>query len=241
MDGSVGVVIPAAGSGERMGGERKQLRLLGGRPVWLQSLLRLLGVEGVTRAVVVVDPEIEERMRAALRSYRSASESTHEVEFVAGGATRRASVEAGVRALSRSNDAPEAGPRWVLVHDAVRPFVAPDRVRALIDTVRAHGAASLAVPVSDTLRHAHEATFGETVSRRDLYRMQTPQGAWRAWLLEAFEADVDGDGPVTDEVELLRRVGRTVRLVRGGARNIKITTPEDWEFATRLWEIQERQ
>lgn len=224
-----------------MGGERKQLRPLGGRPVWLRSLLRVFSVDGVGRGVVVVDPEVEERMRENLRAYRSASGFARGVEFVAGGGTRRASVEAGVRALLESNDGTDEPPGWVLVHDAVRPFVPPDRIRALIEAIRAHGAASLAVPVSDTLRRAHEATFGATVARRDLYRMQTPQGARRDWLLEAFDAEFDEDEPVTDEVELLQRTGRSVRLVPGTPRNFKITTPEDWELATGLWEIEEAQ
>ena len=125
----------------------------------------------------------------------------------------------------------------MLVHDAVRPFVQAREIGRVIQAARTHGAAALAMPVADTLRTVSEDTFEETVPRLGLYRMQTPQGFRRAWLEEAHRAAVRADdAPATDDVGLVQRTGRTVRLVRGSRRNFKITTKGDWHLAQQLWE-----
>lgn len=232
MDGSVGIVLPAAGSGERLGGRRKQLRSLGGRPLWIRTLDRLRPVSGVGPCVVVVDSELADSMRESLRTHRPPAENAGlaEVRLVPGGESRRASVEAGVRALVGL----ETPPEQILVHDAVRPFVAPGRIEAVIDAIRVHGAAALGIPAADTLRRREDGVYGATVSREGIYRMQTPQGARTAWLVEAFEGE---ETAATDEVELLQRAGRPVQIVRGDPMNFKITTPADWELAEMLWTL----
>lgn len=241
MADSVGVVIPAAGSGERMGGERKQLRTLGGHPVWLQTLVPFLRIDAVRRIVLVVDPELTAGMRSELRSAGQNADRVPDrmgevVEFADGGVTRFASVRAGVRALSvPSERASVAPPEWVLVHDAVRPFVRQTEIERLIAAMREHGAAALAVSAVDTLRRVAHERFADTVPRDDVFRMQTPQGAARDWFLEAYDEEAGG-ASISDEVELLQRAGRAVRLVRGSARNFKITTPADWELAQALWQ-----
>jgi len=123
----------------------------------------------------------------------------------------------------------------VLVHDAVRPFIAAEAITEVVDAVRAHGAAALAVPVADTLRSGTNDTFGETVPRADLYRMQTPQGFRRALFEAAHRQAMDAEIIATDDVELVQRAGHDVRIVTGSTQNFKITTPEDWELAQRLW------
>lgn len=241
MADSVGVVIPAAGSGERMGGERKQLRTLGGHPIWLQTLVPFLRIEDVRRIVLVVDPELAAGMRSELRSAgqnadRVPTRVSEVVEFAKGGVTRFHSVKAGVRALSVPPDQGSVDPpEWILVHDAVRPFVRQNEIERLIAAIRAHGAAALAVSAVDTLRRVAEDRFAETVPREDVFRMQTPQGAARRWFLEAYDEE-PGGASITDEVELLQRAGRSVWFVRGSARNFKITTPADWELAQALWQ-----
>ena len=224
-----------------MGGQRKQLRTLGGHPVWLQTLVPFLRIEAVRRIVLVVDPELTAGMRSELVSAveqggRFPERMREIVEFADGGATRFDSVEAGIQTLSASRDhSAGAPPDWILVHDAVRPFVRRKEIERLIDSVRAHGAAALAVPAVDTLRRVTEDRFAETVPREEVVRMQTPQGAAREWFLAAYDGETGGSS-VTDEVELLQRAGRSVRLVRGSSRNFKITTPADWELAQALWQ-----
>ncbi|MEO0558620.1 MAG: 2-C-methyl-D-erythritol 4-phosphate cytidylyltransferase [Bacteroidota bacterium] len=217
---SVGVVIPAAGSGRRMGGAPKQYRQLGDAPVLVQTL-RAFSRHPEVGGIVVVVPG-----GAVQDTARQLAVGGVEVDVVAGGETRQASVGNGLAAL------PE-GVHWVLVHDAVRPFVSSTLISKVIQAVRASGAAAPAVPVSDTLRRSGGEVFGETVSREGLWAMQTPQGARRD-LLEIAYARA-GDALTTDEVGLLQRAGVEVAVVLGDTRNIKLTRAEDWETALAVW------
>jgi len=228
-EGKVAVVIPAAGVGRRMGeGQRKQFRLLGGAPVLVRTLEvfeRHLEID----AFVVAGPSGEV---AALRDELESVGLTKLHAVVEGGATRQASVGQGLAALPTDTD-------LVLVHDAVRPFLPADRLNAVIDAARTHGAAALAIPMADTVRRAAGDDFGATVPREALWRMQTPQ-AFRTELLLAAHirfADVSG----TDEVELVQRTGYAVHIVEGSALTFKITTPDDWTLAEALWPMWERE
>jgi len=221
---SVGVVLPAGGSGSRMaeaGAPAKQFRRLGDAPVLVQTLRAFLRHPDVGRAVVVVPAGEEEKTRALLAEHGA------EARVVAGGATRQASVHHGVRALPATVEA-------VLVHDAVRPFVTDSVIGSVLGAVRAHGAAAAAVRVADTLRAGGDGPlFGATVPRDGLWAMQTPQGARRDWLLRAA-ANAAGH-VATDEVGLLQRAGHPVWIVEGDARNVKLTRPSDWALAEALW------
>ena len=222
---NVAVLIPAAGRGARMGGRTKQFRLLGGTPI----LLRTLGVfenhPMIDSVVVAVRPEDVEGMADTLRNHGIRKT----LDVVPGGKSRQESVAAAFAVLSEAVDI-------VLVHDAVRPFLPHDRVSAIIEAVREHGAAALAVPLTDTLRRGDGEIFGPTVDRSRLYRMQTPQGFRRDWFEEAHRtARVEGYSE-TDDVALVQRMGHTVRIVEGTSTNIKITTPSDWVLAQALWD-----
>ena len=219
---TVGVVLPAGGSGSRMaqaGKPPKQFRDLGGAPVLVQTLRAFARHPDVGAAVVVV-PSGEERATADLLA-------AHDVEadVVTGGPTRQSSVARGVAALATD---------VVLVHDAVRPFVSQTVIASVANAARTHGAAAAAVPVSDTLRGGGTGPlFGETVPREGLWAMQTPQGARRDWLVRAA-ANAAGH-VATDEVGLLQHAGHPVWIVEGDARNLKLTRPADWALAQALW------
>lgn len=222
----VAVLVPAAGEGTRLGGPRKQFRTLGDRPLLVQTLFPFERHPAVGHLVVAVPEggiqDVSDRLQAEGLSTLTA--------VVRGGSSRQASVRHALRAVPSEVEV-------VLVHDAVRPFVAADEVGALVDAVRTHGAAALALPVADTLRRGDENTFGETVSRDGLYRMQTPQGFRREWLEEAHRAAAAEDVTATDDVGLVQRVGHDVHVVEGSRRNVKITTPADWAFAQQLWDV----
>ncbi|MEL6615138.1 MAG: 2-C-methyl-D-erythritol 4-phosphate cytidylyltransferase [Bacteroidota bacterium] len=223
--GDVWAVVPAAGLGTRMGeGARKQFRMLGGEPVLVRSL-RVLA--SVVDAVVVAVREVEVKaVRGMLSDVEDLRDAVHAV--VAGGDSRQASVARGLDAVPKSAVI-------VLVHDAVRPFVTPEAVRAVAEAVREHGAAALAVPVADTLRAGRDGAFGETVDRSGLWRMQTPQGARRDLLADAL-ARAQQEGLVaTDEVGALTRAGVEVAIVDGDERNLKLTRPADWALAEAIW------
>jgi 2-C-methyl-D-erythritol 4-phosphate cytidylyltransferase len=228
-----------------MGGDtRKQYRELGGETLLVRTLNALEQCESVGHLIVAVPgrdlPSVTDRLQAAQLRKLTA--------VVEGGRTRQDSVRNALRAVPKPV-------RVVLVHDGVRPFIPSDRVDEVVKAVRATGAASLAVPVADTLRRGHteEADarppnessadalsdgamrFGETVDRDSLFRMQTPQGFRRDWLEKAHRVARKDGVVATDDVELVQRLGYNVTCVKGSAYNIKITTPSDWVLAQALW------
>ena len=222
----VAVLVPAAGRGTRLGGQRKQFRLLGGQPLLVQTLRAFERHPMVTHIIVAAPPPdvdpVSDRLRAAGITKLSA--------VVSGGNSRHASVRHALRAVPQTIEA-------VLVHDAVRPFITPASIQAVIEAVWQYGAGALAIPVADTLRRESDAgQFGETVARAGLFRMQTPQGFRRSWLSDAHRAAARSDAPpATDDVDLVQRIGHAVRIVDGSPRNVKITTPGDWQLAQQLW------
>ncbi|MGI9174399.1 MAG: 2-C-methyl-D-erythritol 4-phosphate cytidylyltransferase [Rhodothermales bacterium] len=222
---SVAVLFPAAGAGRRMGGPPKQFRLLGGKPLLVQTLLAFERHPDVHALVVAAPASEVEELREGLR----AEGLTKLTDVVAGGATRQESVGAALAAAPATADV-------VLVHDAVRPFIGEKALTAVIRAVREQGAAAVAVPVADTLRQGADGTFGATVPRQGLYRMQTPQGFRRDWLQAAHEKARRDGYSATDEVDLVQRLGHAVQIVPGSARNFKITKPGDWELAQALWQ-----
>jgi 2-C-methyl-D-erythritol 4-phosphate cytidylyltransferase len=225
----VAVVLPAAGSGTRLGGRRKQFRELGGRPLLVQTLLVFERHPMVDHIVVATPEDAVEPLRHELRHVGI----TKMRGVVPGGATRQESVAAAIDAVPDAVDV-------VLVHDAVRPFVRLSLVTALIEAVRTSGAAAPALEVADTLRRAKDGVFGETMEREDVFRMQTPQGFRRDWIARAHRLAAAQGWLATDDVDLVQRSGNTVSLIPGSGDNVKITTPDDWERAVLFWPLWEQ-
>lgn len=225
----VTVIVPAAGQGLRMGGIRKQIRLLGGAPVLVHTL-RLFEASTLIKHIVVSAPSDDvSEFAATLRRHDITKLRT----VVGGGSTRQASVAAAMGAIPE-----ETG--IVMVHDGVRPFVPQACIEAVIETTRRKGAAALAVPANDTIRRGSEGSFGETVERDGLFRMQTPQAFWRTWFVDAHRAALTDAFQGTDDVALVQRIGQPVAIVLGSPLNIKITTPDDWALAEAIWTLRER-
>lgn len=221
---SVGVVIPAAGKGVRMGGTRKQFRTLDSKPV-LYWTVRLFDEHEDIDHIIIAAPEGDiEYVKGALD--REGIETAYSV--ISGGATRQQSVYKGIQALP-------ADVNVVLVHDAVRPFVYKHMISEVISSICKEGAAALAIPVADTLRSVDNDQFQQTIPREGVYRMQTPQGAMKDALEDAFDVAEKNNWQVTDDVDILNRAGYAVKVVEGSSLNIKITTRADWDFACLIW------
>jgi 2-C-methyl-D-erythritol 4-phosphate cytidylyltransferase len=221
----VSVVIPAAGAGKRLGGLRKQFRVLGDAPLLVQTLRAFESHPDVQSIVLAAPADESESLFADCRG--AGLEKL--ISVVPGGDTRQQSVRRAVQALPADSEI-------VLVHDAVRPFVTHEAISRVIEAVRRTGAASLAVPVTDTLRKASKEVFGDTVDRADVYRMQTPQAFRRDILIRAYDRAVEEGWAATDDVELVKRSGQAVSLVPGDETNFKITSPSDWELAQLVWQ-----
>jgi 2-C-methyl-D-erythritol 4-phosphate cytidylyltransferase len=207
-----------------MGGVPKQYRPLGDAPVLVQTL-RVFDHHPQIGRIVVASDDVA-LARETLDGFRW----TTPVDVVEGGATRQDSVRCGLDALAAEPD-----DALVLVHDAARPFLPATALADVLQTAAEDGAAALAVPVADTLRRGEAGVFSETVPRDGLWRMQTPQ-AFRLGVLRAAHERF-GHVAGTDEVELVQRLGRAVGIVTGSPFNLKLTTPEDWAFAERLWPV----
>jgi len=215
----VTVVVPAAGMGARLGGTRKQFRQVDGMSVLVHTLEALRRCREVDSIVVVLPADMDLSGYAQQLGVRA---------VVHGGKSRRASVLRGLAVI------PE-GTEIVLIHDAVRPFVTLKQIHAVVAATQKSGAAALAIPAVDTMRYGTEGYFGATVSRKDLYHMQTPQGFRRSILEEALRvSDIEEE---TDEVSCVQRLGQPVAVVPGSSENFKITHSGDWERSILQWEM----
>ncbi|MDT8341823.1 MAG: 2-C-methyl-D-erythritol 4-phosphate cytidylyltransferase [Longimicrobiales bacterium] len=217
----VGVAVPAAGAGRRMGGERKPFLLLDGEPLLLHALrpfLRTPGVEAVVVAVAEAEGDETRAWTAALDG---------RVRVVTGGATRSDSVAAAVAALPEALDV-------ILVHDAARPLVGDDVVRRCIEAAAAGSGAVAGWPATDTLKEVDAGGLVvRTPDRERIWHAQTPQGFPAAVLRRAL-ADPGGRARATDDAALVEAAGLPVRMVRGAPDNLKVTRPADLALAEVL-------
>ncbi len=212
-------VVVAAGSSRRMGGTDKLMALVWGRPLLAWTLDALAAAPEVERLILVTAP-------GRVTALRAAPWLTPGVEVVAGGSTRQQSVAAGVRHLDALD--PAGGDRPVLVHDGARPLVTPALVAAVVRAVRSHGAALPVVPVVETLKRVEDGAVLETVDRATLAAAQTPQGARRGLLLDAWTAfPPEGSREFTDEAALLEACNIHVHAIPGEPTNLKVTLPDD--------------
>ncbi len=216
-------LVPAAGSGARMGADQpKQYLALAGKPVLYHALRRLATCADIERAFVVLAAGDAHFAKQDWRPFAGRLEPLY-----CGGATRAASVFNGllaVRDLVAADD-------WILVHDAVRPCLPAAALDRLIATLRDDAAGGLlALPVVDTIKRADaEGRVAQTESRDSLWQAQTPQMFRYRVLLEALRA-ID-PAAVTDEASAIERLGFKPRLVMGDTRNLKVTYPQDMEMA----------
>ena len=221
MGPSVAAVVVAAGRGLRAGGQiPKQYRELAGEPV-IRSSLSLFAWHGQIGAVQAV---IHADDRSA---YENAAKGLRLLPAVMGGATRQASVRAGLEALSAR------APDIVLVHDAARPFCSAELISRAITACGETGAAIPALEVTDTIKRVDaNGRVAGTVDRAELRAVQTPQAFAFAPLLEAHRrAAKDGREDFTDDAALAEWAGLKVAVFAGETGNIKLTTDEDFAKA----------
>ena len=211
-------IVVAAGSGSRAGGD-KQWRDVGGRPMVRWSVEALLAA-GADSVVVVVAAGAEARAAEALNGLSA-------WRAVAGGATRAASVRAGLAALNNADDTP------VLIHDAARPFLSAAVITRLLAALNDADGALPALPVADSLRRGVDGLVDGGVDRDGLWRAQTPQAFRLKTIRDAYAAWTDPNTP-TDEAAVVEGAGGRVRLVEGDARLMKLTYPEDFAMAEAL-------
>jgi 2-C-methyl-D-erythritol 4-phosphate cytidylyltransferase len=222
----VGLIIPAAGSGIRLGSQKdKALTLLRGQPLLAWALRAFETFPDIVERVVVVPPGREDRFRERILGLPGLE---REVEIVTGGDERQDSVARGLAAMTGKAS-------WILVHDAARPLVSRGLIRRVLDALEEGESVVPALPLRDSVARAGPEPWIESYEDRGrLLSVQTPQGFHAQVLDHAFQrARADGFTG-TDEASLVLRMNHPVTWTEGDPRNIKITYPEDLALAEAI-------
>ena len=211
-------IIVAAGSSKRLGFD-KLMASIAGKPVIRHAIEAFEHTKSVTGIVIVTRAD-------RVKEFERLVSSLNKIEAVIpGGEHRHNSVAAGLKSLN-------AATRYVAVHDAARPLITPTQIEQLFEQARAHEAASLVEPVRDTLKRADDnLVVSESIDRRGVYAMQTPQIFERKLLEEAYQSVASSGEIVTDEVSAVELLGRKVVLVPNPDVNFKITYERDLQLA----------
>jgi 2-C-methyl-D-erythritol 4-phosphate cytidylyltransferase/2-C-methyl-D-erythritol 2,4-cyclodiphosphate synthase len=220
----VAAVVVAAGQGLRAGGEiPKQFRRIAGETLLERALSVFAEASDVTFVQPVIRPNDVDLVRRLTRGMNV-------LEPVAGGATRQASVRAGLEALVSCT------PDIVLVHDAARPFASASLITRAIEAAEKTGAAIPALPVTDTVKRIDNAgTIEATLDRNSIRLVQTPQAFAFPVLFDAHRrALAQGRDDFTDDAALAEWAGIKVSVFAGEPGNIKFTTPEDFARAEAI-------
>ncbi len=216
-------IIPAAGDGERFG-EKKQLKLLNGRPLIFHTIQPFVKSELINEIIVVVPKDDVNQLS---RDFKSTITSK-KIEVVEGGETRQQSVYNGLRISDEES-------KLICVHDGVRPFLTLALIEKVIKASMEHDGAILAAPSTDTIKKVMGDQILETLPRETIWRAQTPQVFSKPALKEAIQIAIDEKLEGTDEASILEKIGYQIGFVEGSSLNIKITTKEDWIFAKAIY------
>lgn len=222
----VQAIVVAAGSGERLkAGVAKPFVMLRGRPLIIHTLAVLQDCALIQSIIVAAHPDCLKKMTDVIHQAE-----LHKVSVVvAGGATRSQSVKNTLAALDADTDV-------VLIHDGARPLITADFVEQMIMAASfSDHAVIAAVPVKSTIKRANRDSrlVEETLDRRVLWDVQTPQIFEKRMLLKAYSQD---NIEATDDAALVERMGGAVKIFLGLEQNIKITTPYDLQIAEKIFE-----
>lgn len=218
-------IIPAAGIGARMHADRaKQMLELGGVPVLVHTIKRFQECDAVDQIILVLQPNLTTEVLGLISRHNL----TKVARVVAGGAERQDSVYRGLQVVKEES----AG--VILVHDAVRPFVKSNEIRAVIERASSTGAALMGLAATDTIKQVKSGRVERTLDRRRIYYAQTPQAFRFSIILAAFERAYADGFMGTDESQLVERLGQRVSVVEGSPLNIKITRPFDLRLAEAI-------
>jgi 2-C-methyl-D-erythritol 4-phosphate cytidylyltransferase len=197
---------------------RKQYLALAGEPVLFHTLRAFEACTAIGAISLVAPPDELEWVAAHMIAPLGLRTP---VTLCPGGRERQDSVRLGLATVA-------AGHLLVAVHDGVRPLIKPIQIEACLTAAARHGAALLAVPVSDTLKLAgDDRKVRSTLPRDGVWLAQTPQAFERRLIVEAHQSAYADGITGTDDAALVERLGQPVHLVNGSRRNLKVTTPED--------------
>lgn len=219
-------IIAAAGKGVRMNsGARKQYLELDGIPI-LSITLKAFDKSPLIDEIILVIPSDD--IEFCMEKVINPAGMQKKITPVAGGLKRQDSVYNGLLAVKEKNST-------VVIHDGARPFISASNIEECVRESLLHKACILGLPASDTLKISDDSGFIEKTFERDsVWLAQTPQ-AFEYGLIKKAHDRARKDGfEGTDDASLVERMGVKVRIIRGSANNIKITTPEDLDLAKSM-------
>jgi 2-C-methyl-D-erythritol 4-phosphate cytidylyltransferase len=218
-------IIPAAGFGERMGGAvSKQFLSLHGKPILVYTLERFQRCTAVDEIIVAAQPATHAQIEFLISEFHLSKVS----KIVEGGRRRQDSVSSALRHVSPRSDI-------VVIHDGVRPFIQQKVIFESIEKAKTFSAAVVAVRVKDTVKVGNEeGRFEKTLDRSVLWMAQTPQTFQKQILLDAYEKANRENIEATDDASLVELLNVHPAIVQGSFDNIKITTPDDLDFANLI-------
>lgn len=199
----------------------KQMLELGGVPLLVHTLRRFEQCDAIDQVILVLQPNLTTDVLGLISRHNL----TKIARVVAGGAERQDSVYRGLQVVKGETAA------IVAIHDAVRPFVRPEEIRAVVARAESTGAAILAQAATDTIKQVKKSRVGRTLDRRRIYHAQTPQAFRYSVIREAYERAYKDGFMATDDSQLVERAGHRVSVVEGSPINIKITRPFDLRLA----------
>ena len=216
-------VIVAAGSASRMGGIDKVMAPLGGEPMIVRTVRTFQSCDAIREIVIVTREDLLVPIMDLCHGFDKVR------AVIVGGNSRDESVRKGLAALS-------AKTKLVAVQDGARPLVTWQAIDRAVRAANSYGAAAPAVAVKDTIKVVRGGIVAATPDRSALRAVQTPQ-VFDIDLLTGALARAKQDGAaITDDCSAVERLGMSVKIVEGAARNIKVTTPMDLKIAEMLLE-----
>ncbi|MFZ1082481.1 MAG: 2-C-methyl-D-erythritol 4-phosphate cytidylyltransferase [Candidatus Kryptoniota bacterium] len=226
MGKKIGVVIPAAGVGTRLGGVSKPLIEIGG-----QTLIgRLLNLFGELKQVETICVAVSRTNIIQIRKIVESLKLQPVVQIIEGGIERPLSIKNAFDCLGHHLDEDDL----ICIHDAARPLLSKSDLEKVIDAGWQHDAAFLATKVKDTLKVVDDKNFCvSTIDRSRVYAAQTPQ-VMKAGLLSRAYKTVTNISDITDEIMLMEKIGVKAFVVEPHHLNLKLTTPEDLELIKKL-------
>ena len=223
----IALIIPAAGSGSRLNKETpKPFIEIAGKSILEHTLLKFIGFEQLSRIIIATSSthlgKVEELISAHMPEGKT-------LQVVEGGSERQHSIYNALQHVGDCN--------YVMVHDAVRPFVDQEHIEECIEASTQVGASVLGVKAKDTIKRTDKSDIiEETPSRDSLWQAQTPQTFKTPLLVEAYEKALADNFVGTDDASLVERLGHSVKMVEGDRMNFKITYPLDLKLARQLLE-----